>query len=101
MYKFTKATDEKVESQNSAIKKNPKEHLKAISLRSGKTLDDPYADRQGKLQELEQVNEGENKRDSELLKEQKDKGNKVQKNELMTNPFYTPPFSPKAKKRKA
>uniref|UniRef100_A0A1U7VQV2 Uncharacterized protein LOC104216411 n=1 Tax=Nicotiana sylvestris TaxID=4096 RepID=A0A1U7VQV2_NICSY len=83
MYKFIKATDEKVESQSSAIKnleiqmsqlatliseqiksalrsnteKNPKEHLKAISLRSGKTLDDPYADRQGKPQEVEQVYE--------------------------------------------
>ncbi|XP_019235392.1 PREDICTED: uncharacterized protein LOC109215729 [Nicotiana attenuata] len=80
MYKFIKATDEKFESQSSAIKnleiqmsqlatlmsekikgalpsnteKNPKEHLKAISLRSGKTLDDPYADRQGKPQEVEQ-----------------------------------------------
>ncbi|XP_019248407.1 PREDICTED: uncharacterized protein LOC109227661 [Nicotiana attenuata] len=79
MYKFIKATDEKVESQHSAIKnleiqmsqlatlmseqikgdlpsnteKNSKEHLKAISLRSGKTLDDPYADRQGKPQEAE------------------------------------------------
>ncbi|XP_070022082.1 uncharacterized protein [Nicotiana sylvestris] len=102
MYKFIKATDEKVESQSSAIKnleiqmsqlatlmseqikgdlpsnteKNPKEHLKAISLQSGKTLDDPYADRQGTLQEAEQVNEGENKKDSKLLKEQKDKGKK-------------------------
>ncbi|XP_070044866.1 uncharacterized protein [Nicotiana tomentosiformis] len=83
MYKFIKATDEKVQSQSSAIKnleiqmsqlatlmsgqikgdilrnteKNPKEHLKAISLRSGKTLDNPYADRQGKPQEVEQVNE--------------------------------------------
>ncbi|XP_019231208.1 PREDICTED: uncharacterized protein LOC109212047, partial [Nicotiana attenuata] len=79
MYKFTKATDEKVESQHSAIKnleiqvtqlatlmsgqiqgalpsnteKNPKEHLKAISLRSGKYLDDPYADREGNPQEVE------------------------------------------------
>ncbi|XP_070042527.1 uncharacterized protein [Nicotiana tomentosiformis] len=36
--------------------KNSKEHLKAISLRSDKTLDHPYADRQGKPQEVEQVN---------------------------------------------
>ncbi|XP_075076377.1 uncharacterized protein LOC142163028 [Nicotiana tabacum] len=125
MYKFIKALDEKVESQSSDIKnleiqmsqlatimseqikgalpsntkKNPKEHLKVISLRSGKTLDDPYSDRQGKLQEEEQVNEGENKRDSELLKEQKDKGKKVQENELMTNPHSVPlPFPQKMKR---
>ncbi|OIT30465.1 hypothetical protein A4A49_55540, partial [Nicotiana attenuata] len=79
MYKFIKATDEKVQSQHSSIKnleiqvsqlatlmsgqiqgalpsnteKNPKEHLKAISLRSGKSLHDPYADREGKPQEVE------------------------------------------------
>ncbi|XP_016490141.1 uncharacterized protein LOC107809947 [Nicotiana tabacum] len=127
MYKFIKATDKKVESQNSAIKnleiqmsqlatlmsrqikgdlpsntkKNPKEHLKAIFLRSGKTLDDPYADRQRKPQEVEQVNKGENKRDSELLKEQKDKGKKVQENELMTNPHFVPlPFPQKLKREK-
>ncbi|XP_070020570.1 uncharacterized protein [Nicotiana sylvestris] len=127
MYKFIKATDEKVESQHSAIKnleiqvsqlatlmsgqikgslpsnteKNPKEHLKAISLRSGKTLDDPYADRQGNPQEVEQVNESKNKKDSELLKEQKDKGKKVQENELMTNPYSVPlPFPQKLKREK-
>ncbi|XP_070009960.1 uncharacterized protein [Nicotiana sylvestris] len=79
--KAFQATDEKVESQHSAIKnleiqvsqlailmsgqiqgalpsnteKNPKEHLKAISLRSGKSLDDPYADREGKPQEVEKM----------------------------------------------
>ncbi|OIT20906.1 hypothetical protein A4A49_38158, partial [Nicotiana attenuata] len=79
MHKFIKATDEKVESQHSTIKnleiqvsqlatlisgqiqgalpsnteKNPKEHLIVISLRSGKSLDDPYADREGKPQEVE------------------------------------------------
>ncbi|XP_070025904.1 uncharacterized protein [Nicotiana sylvestris] len=127
MYKFIKATDEKVESQHSAIKnleiqvsqlatlmsgqikgslpsnteKNPKEHFKAISLQSGKTLDDPYADRQGNPQEVEQVNESENKRDSELLKEQKDKGKRVQENELMTNPYSVPlPFPQKLKREK-
>ncbi|XP_070034281.1 uncharacterized protein [Nicotiana tomentosiformis] len=127
MYKFIKATDEKVESQNSVIKnlkiqmsqlatlmsgkikgalpsnteKNPKEHLKAISLLLGKTLDDPYVDRQGKPQEVKQVNEGENKRDYELLKEQKDKEKKVQENELMTNPYFVPlPFPQKLKREK-
>nr|XP_016513179.1 PREDICTED: uncharacterized protein LOC107830210 [Nicotiana tabacum] len=121
------ATDEKVESQHSAIKnleiqvsqlatlmsgqikgslpsnteKNPKEHFKAISLQSGKTLDDPYADRQGNPQEVEQVNESKNKRDSELLKEQKDKGKRVQENELMTNPYSVPlPFPQKLKREK-
>nr|XP_033510734.1 uncharacterized protein LOC117275541 [Nicotiana tomentosiformis] len=127
MYKFIKSTDEKVESQNSAIKnleiqmsqletlmsgqikgalpsnteKNPNEHLKVISLRSGKTLDDPYADRQGTPQEVEQVNEGENKRDSELLKNKKIKKKKVQENELMTNPYSVPlPFPRKLKREK-
>ncbi|XP_070002724.1 uncharacterized protein LOC142165919 [Nicotiana tabacum] len=127
IYKFIKATDEKVESQNPAIKnleiqisqlatlmsgqiddalpsnteKNPKEHLKAISLRSGKTFDDPYADRQGNPREMEQVNEGKNKRNSELLKEQKDKGKKVQENELVTNPHSVPlPFPQKLKREK-
>ncbi|XP_019257811.1 PREDICTED: uncharacterized protein LOC109236034 [Nicotiana attenuata] len=83
MHKFIKATDEKVESQHSAIKnleiqvsqlatlisgqiqgalpsnteKNPKEHLKVISLRSVKSLDDPYADREGKPHEVKKVNE--------------------------------------------
>ncbi|XP_075104353.1 uncharacterized protein LOC107783747 [Nicotiana tabacum] len=126
MYKFIKATDEKVESQSSAInnleiqmsqlatlmseqiksalpsntEKNPKEHLKAISLRSGKTLDDPYADRQGKPHEVEQVNEGENKRDSELLEEQKEKEKKVQENEVKTNPQSVPlPFPQKMKRK--
>ncbi|XP_019240773.1 PREDICTED: uncharacterized protein LOC109220761 [Nicotiana attenuata] len=70
MYKFIKGTDEKVESQHqvsqlatlmfgkiqgalpSNTEKNPKEQLKVISLRSGKSLDDPYTDREGKPQEV-------------------------------------------------
>ncbi|XP_070026589.1 uncharacterized protein [Nicotiana sylvestris] len=69
LYKYIKITNEKMESQNSSLKnleiqlsqltalvsekiqgpltsntdKNPKEHLKAITLRSGKELDEPYA----------------------------------------------------------
>ncbi|XP_075076513.1 uncharacterized protein LOC142163157 [Nicotiana tabacum] len=39
----------------SNTKKNPKEHIKAISLRSGKYLDDPYADKEGKTQEMEKM----------------------------------------------
>ncbi|OIT24116.1 hypothetical protein A4A49_64388, partial [Nicotiana attenuata] len=127
MYKFTKATDEKVESQHSAIKnleiqmsqlatlisgqiqgalpsnteKNPKEHLKVISLRSGKSLDDPYADREGKTQEVEKVNEGENKIESKFPQEQKDKRKNVLKNELITNPHSVPlPFPQKMKRQK-
>ncbi|XP_060178205.1 uncharacterized protein LOC132608142 [Lycium barbarum] len=80
LYKYIKSTDEKMESQNSALKsleiqlsqlatlvsekiqgllpsntqKNPKEHLKAIALRSGKNLDEPYKDIQKKNQSLQQ-----------------------------------------------
>ncbi|OIT03404.1 hypothetical protein A4A49_57564, partial [Nicotiana attenuata] len=127
MYKFIKATDEKVESQHSAIKnlkiqvsqlatlmsgqiqgalpsnteKNPKEYLKAISLRSGKSLDDPYADREGKPQEVEKVNEGENKIESKFPKEQKKIGKNIQENELITNPHSVPlPFPQKMKREK-
>ncbi|XP_075106813.1 uncharacterized protein LOC142179828 [Nicotiana tabacum] len=127
MYKFIKATDEKVESQHSAIKnleiqvsqlatlmfgqiqgalpnnteKTPKEHLKAISLRSGKSLDDPYADRERKPQEVEKVNEGENKMESKFPKEQKNKGKNVLENELITNPHSVPlPFPQKMKRQK-
>ncbi|XP_019260729.1 PREDICTED: uncharacterized protein LOC109238708 [Nicotiana attenuata] len=127
MYKFIKATDENVESQNSAIKnleiqmsqlatlmsgqikgalpskteKNLKEHLKSISLWSGKTLDDPYAYRQGKPQEVEHVTKCENELNLELPKNQKDKGKKVKENELMTNPHSVPlPFPQKLKREK-
>ncbi|OIT08584.1 hypothetical protein A4A49_62891, partial [Nicotiana attenuata] len=127
MYKFIKATDDKVESQHSAIKnleiqvsqlatlmsgqiqgalpsnteKNSKEHLKAISLRSGKSLDDPYGNREGKPQEVEKVNEGENKIESNFPKEQKNKGKNVQENELITNPHSIPlPFPQKMKREK-
>ncbi|XP_070011091.1 uncharacterized protein [Nicotiana sylvestris] len=81
LYKYIKVTDEKMESQNSSLKnleiqlsqlaalvsekiqgplpsnteKNPKEHLKAITLRSGKELDEPYAD-----QSEQHVNNGKN-----------------------------------------
>ncbi|XP_070011189.1 uncharacterized protein [Nicotiana sylvestris] len=127
MYKFIKATEEKVESQHSAIKnleiqvsqlatlmsrqiqgalpsnteKNPKVHLKAISLRSGKSLDDPYADREGKPQEVKKVNKGENKIESKFPKEQKNKGKNVQENELIINPHSVPlPFPQKLKREK-
>jgi len=36
----------------SNTKKNPEEHLKAISLRSGKTLNDPYAGKQEDSQNM-------------------------------------------------
>nr|XP_009788426.1 PREDICTED: uncharacterized protein LOC104236239 [Nicotiana sylvestris] len=127
MYKFIKATDKKVESQHSPIKnleiqvsqlatlmsgqiqgalpsnteKNPKEHLKVISLRSCKSLDDPYAYRVGKPQEVEKVNEGENKIESKFPKKQKNKGKNVQENKLITNPHFVPlPFPQKMKREK-
>ncbi|XP_070010883.1 uncharacterized protein [Nicotiana sylvestris] len=127
MYKFIKATNEKVESQYSAIKnleirvsqlatlmseqiqgdlprnteKNPKKHLKTISLRSGKSLDDSYAKREGKPQEVEKVNEGENKIESKFPKEQNNKGKNVQENEFITNPHSVPlPFPQKMKREK-
>ncbi|XP_075097799.1 uncharacterized protein LOC142175126 [Nicotiana tabacum] len=83
----------------SNTEKNPKEHLKAISLRSGKSLDDPYADREGKPQEVEKVNEGENKIESKFPKEQKDKRKNVLKNELITNPHSVPLLFPQKMKR--
>ncbi|XP_070029672.1 uncharacterized protein [Nicotiana sylvestris] len=81
LYKYIKATDEKMESHNSALKnlevqlsqlatlvsekiqgplpsnteKNSKEHLKDITLRSGKNLEEPYADTKGKNQEDQQI----------------------------------------------
>ncbi|XP_075112113.1 uncharacterized protein LOC142182091 [Nicotiana tabacum] len=39
----------------SNTEKNPKEHLKAITLRSGKNLEEPYADTKGKNQEDQQI----------------------------------------------
>ncbi|XP_070005379.1 uncharacterized protein [Nicotiana sylvestris] len=85
----------------SNTKKNPKEHIKAISLRSSKYLDDPYADREGKTQEMEKVNEGENKIEYKFPKEQKNKGKNVQKNKLITNPHSVPlPFPQKMKREK-
>nr|XP_033509137.1 uncharacterized protein LOC104085398 isoform X3 [Nicotiana tomentosiformis] len=80
MYEYIKAMDEKMESHNSSLKnlkiqvsqlatllsgkiqgplpgnteKNSKEHLKTIALRLGKNLDDPYPNRQGKVQEEKQ-----------------------------------------------
>ncbi|XP_070051101.1 uncharacterized protein [Nicotiana tomentosiformis] len=39
----------------SNTEKNPKEHFKAISLWPGKSLNDPYADREGKPQEVKKM----------------------------------------------
>ncbi|XP_070035407.1 uncharacterized protein [Nicotiana tomentosiformis] len=105
MYKFIKATDEKVNQLATLLsgqiqgtlpsntEKNPKKHLKAISLRSG--------NREGKPQEVEKVNDGENKMESKFPKEQKNKGKNVQKNELITNPHSIPhPFPQKINREK-
>ncbi|XP_070002062.1 uncharacterized protein [Nicotiana sylvestris] len=86
LYKYIKVTDEKMENQNSSLKnleiqlsqlaalvseksqhplpsnteKNPNEHLKAITLRSVKELDEPYTDRQEKNQTEQHVDKGKN-----------------------------------------
>ncbi|XP_059315657.1 uncharacterized protein LOC132066349 [Lycium ferocissimum] len=85
----------------SNTEKNPREHLKAIALRSGKALDDPYADRQGTPREVEQVNESENKDEPKLPSEQKEKKKKVEENEFIRNPHFEPlPFPQKMKREK-
>ncbi|XP_070008482.1 uncharacterized protein [Nicotiana sylvestris] len=122
MYKYIKVTDEKMESQNSSLKnleiqlsqlaalvskkiqgplpsnteKNPKEHLKAITLRSGKELDEPYAD-----QSEQQVNNGKN---VEIPSEPSQK-NEVKKKEENNIEKLTPlpvniPFPQKMKREK-
>ncbi|XP_070017727.1 uncharacterized protein [Nicotiana sylvestris] len=106
-------TDEKMETQNSSLKnletqlsqltalmsekiqgplpsnteKNPKEHLKAITLRSGKELDKPYADRQEKNQTKQQVDKGKNfKKPSEPSKEKEIKNKEEKVSEKMVDP---------------
>lgn len=50
---------------------------------------------------MEQANEGENTEKSDPQNEQKDKGKKVQKNELITNPYSVPlSFAQKMKREK-
>ncbi|XP_070005624.1 uncharacterized protein [Nicotiana sylvestris] len=63
----------------SNIEKNPKGHLKAITLWSGKELDEPYADRQEKNQTKQQVDKSNNfEKPSEPSKEKEIK-NKEEK----------------------
>nr|XP_009778779.1 PREDICTED: uncharacterized protein LOC104228077 [Nicotiana sylvestris] len=122
LYKYIKVTDEKMESQNSSLKnleiqlsqlaalvsekiqdplpsnieKNPKEHFKAITLRSGKELDEPYAD-----QSEQRVNNGKN---VEIPSEPSQK-NEVKKKEEENIEKLTPlpvniPFPQKMKREK-
>ncbi|XP_019267682.1 PREDICTED: uncharacterized protein LOC109244964 [Nicotiana attenuata] len=127
LYKYIKVTDEKMESQNSSLKnleiqlsqlaalvsekiqgplpsnteKNPKEHLKAITLRSGKELDESYAGRQEKNQTEQQVDKGKNfEKPSEPSKEKEIKNKEEKFSEEMAAPPVTT-FSTKNETRKA
>ncbi|XP_019248644.1 PREDICTED: uncharacterized protein LOC109227906 [Nicotiana attenuata] len=120
-------TDEKMESQNSSLKnleiqlsqlaalvfekiqgplpsnteKNPKEHLKFITLRSGKELDEPYADKQEKNQIEQQVDMGKNiEKPSEPSKEKEIKNKEEKISEKMAAPPVTIPFPQKMKREK-
>ncbi|XP_060183176.1 uncharacterized protein LOC132613146 [Lycium barbarum] len=99
LYKYIKSTDEKMESQNSALKnleiqlsqlatlvsekiqcplpsntqKNPKENLKAISLQSGKNLDEPFKDTQERNQSSQHVDKGKNVESPSEQSEEKEK----------------------------
>nr|XP_009762848.1 PREDICTED: uncharacterized protein LOC104214825 [Nicotiana sylvestris] len=96
MYKFIKATDEKVESQHSTIKNLEIQVSQLATLMSGQ-----IQDREGKPQEVEKVNEGENKIKFKFPKEQKDKRKNVLENELIINPHSVPlPFPQKMKREK-
>ncbi|XP_019254963.1 PREDICTED: uncharacterized protein LOC109233526 [Nicotiana attenuata] len=127
LYKYIKVTDEKMESQNSALKnleiqlsqlatlvsekiqgplpsnteKNPKEHLEAIALRSGTTLDEPYANRQEKNKSEQQVDKGENVEIPSQPSEEKEAKKKEEKNNKNVTSFpVTIPFPQKMKREK-
>ncbi|XP_019239069.1 PREDICTED: uncharacterized protein LOC109219101 [Nicotiana attenuata] len=127
LYKYIKVTDEKMESQNSALKnleiqlsqlatlvsekiqgplpsnteKNPKEHLKAIALRSGMTLDEPYANKQEKNQSKQQVGKGKNVEIPSQPSEEKEAKKKEEKNTKNLTSFpVTIPFPQKMKREK-
>ncbi|OIT02463.1 hypothetical protein A4A49_56686, partial [Nicotiana attenuata] len=127
LYKYIKVPDEKMKSQNSSLKnleiqlsqlaalvsekiqgplpsnteKNPNEHLKAITLRSGKELDEPYAERQEKNQTEQQVDKGKNfEKPSEPSKEKEIKNKEEKISEKMAAPPVTIPFPQKIKREK-
>ncbi|XP_019240668.1 PREDICTED: uncharacterized protein LOC109220665 [Nicotiana attenuata] len=127
LYKYIKVTDEKMESQNTSLKnleiqlsqlaalvsekiqgplpsnteKNPREHLKAITLRSGKELDEPYAGKQEKNQTEQQVDKGKNfEKPSEPSKEKEIKNKEEKISEKMVAPPLTIPFPQKIKREK-
>ncbi|OIT36514.1 hypothetical protein A4A49_13529 [Nicotiana attenuata] len=127
LYKYIKVTDEKMESQNSALtnleiqlsqlatlvsekiqgpipsntEKNPKEHLKAITLRSGKELDEPNNVKQEKYQSEQQVNKGKNDETPSEPLEDKEVKKKEEKNiEKMIALPVTIPFPQQLKREK-
>nr|XP_016440315.1 PREDICTED: uncharacterized protein LOC107766103 [Nicotiana tabacum] len=78
----------------SNTEKNPKEHLKAIALRSGKELDEPYADKSE-----QQVNKGKNVEIPSELSEEKEVKKKEENNIEKLTPFpVTIPFPQKLKR---
>ncbi|XP_019241844.1 PREDICTED: uncharacterized protein LOC109221866 [Nicotiana attenuata] len=85
----------------SNTEKNPKEHLKAITLRSSKELDEPYAGRQEKNQTEQQVDKGKNfEKPSEPSKEKEIKNKEEKISEKMAAPPMTIPFPQKMKREK-
>nr|XP_016464095.1 PREDICTED: uncharacterized protein LOC107787090 [Nicotiana tabacum] len=127
LYKYIKVADKKMESQNSALKnleiqlsqlatlmsekiqgplpsnteKNPKEHPKVITLRSGKELDEPNKVREEKNQSEQQVNKGKNVETPSKPLEDKEVKKKEEKNiEKMIPPPVTIHFPQKMKREK-
>ncbi|XP_019228452.1 PREDICTED: uncharacterized protein LOC109209598 [Nicotiana attenuata] len=83
----------------SNTEKNPKEYLKAIALRSGTTLDEPYANRQEKNQSEQQVDKGENVETPSQPSEEKEAKKKEEKNNKNLTSFPVTIPSPQKMKR--
>nr|XP_009797236.1 PREDICTED: uncharacterized protein LOC104243694 [Nicotiana sylvestris] len=85
----------------SNTEKNPKEHLKVITLRSGKELDEPNKVREEKNQSEQQVNKGKNVETPSKPLEDKEVKKKEEKNiEKMIPPPVTIHFPQKMKREK-
>ncbi|XP_019240836.1 PREDICTED: uncharacterized protein LOC109220827 [Nicotiana attenuata] len=85
----------------SNTEKNSKEHLKAITLRSSKELDEPYADRQEKNQTEQHVDKGKNfEKPFEPSKDKQIKNKEEKISEKMAAPPVTIPFPQKMKREK-
>ncbi|XP_075079216.1 uncharacterized protein LOC142164703 [Nicotiana tabacum] len=86
----------------SNTEKNPKEHHKAIVLRSGMTLDEPYANKQEKNQSEQQVGKGENVETPSQPSEEKEAKKKEEENTKNFTFFpVTIPFPQKMKREKS